>query len=156
MRVRDTMTRNVMYVSPEDTLEEAYELMIGQEIRHLPVVEGTALVGVISDRDVLLHATMEETDVVLPPMAVSEVMTRDPLTCDTRTSIAEAATLMVENRISCLPVTAVGELVGMITTTDLLDILCRDRAEIAQQHLPFKFNLSRYPGRSVSGSRPWA
>ncbi len=155
MRVRDTMTRSVMYVSPDDTLDEAYDLMLSQEIRHLPVVEGTALVGVISDRDVLLRANMEDGVVTVPQVTVSEAMTRDPLTCDTRASISEAATLMIENKISCLPVTAVGELIGMVTSTDLLDVLCRERGESNVQHLPFKFNLSRYPGRSTANANPW-
>jgi len=145
-----------MYVSPDDTLDEAYDLMLSQEIRHLPVVEGTTLVGVISDRDVLLHATMEEGVVTVPQIAVSEAMTRDPVTCDTRASIAQAATLMIENKISCLPVTAVGELIGMVTSTDLLDVLCRERGESGVQHLPFKFNLSRFPGRSTAQAKPWS
>ena len=157
MKVRDTMTRSVMYVSPDDFLDEAYDLMLSQEIRHIPVVEGTTLIGVISDRDVLVRATMEDGVVSVPQIPVSEAMTRDPITCDTRASVGQAATLMIENRISCLPVTAVGELIGMVTTTDLLDVLCQeDGGNSNVQHLPFKFNLSRFPGRTSSNANQWS
>lgn len=150
MRVRDTMTRNVMFLSPDDTLDEAYDLMLTQEIRHLPVVEGTNLVGILSDRDVLLRAELGDEAINVPQIPVRDAMTKGPITCDTRTTVSEAATMLIENHISCLPVTSLGELVGMITTTDMLDLLCRSRDDSGHQYLPFKFQVTKYSGKTAA------
>jgi len=147
MRVRETMTRHVVSVSPEDSLDEAYELMLSQDIRHLPVVEEAALIGVLSDRDILVRSTLEDGAIVVPAIPVAEAMTTDIVTCEMSTSIAEAATLMVQKKISCLPVTSAGDLVGLVTSTDLLDLLCQRNDTHSRQLLPFRFKLQRYTGR---------
>jgi acetoin utilization protein AcuB len=156
MRVRDTMTRHVITVSPEDWLDEAYELMLAQEIRHLPVVDGTVLVGILSDRDILLRSTEEDGAIQVPHVAVGEVMSHDVITCSMGATIGEAANMMIQNRIGAIPVTLAGDLVGMITSTDLLDVLAQSvDSNEARKVIPFSFQLSRYGGRGAAKHSAW-
>lgn len=127
LRVRYAMSRNVISVSPTDPLSEAYEIMQSENIRHLPVVEGTSLVGILSDRDILLRATREgERIYVSDQEPVYSSMSVRLITCTNETTVAEAARTMIENKINMLPVLDTdGSLIGLITATDLLDLLCQ-------------------------------
>lgn len=147
MKVRDAMTRDLVSVSPDDFLSEAYDLMVEYSIHHLPVVDGTGLLGIISDRDILLRSSLESGEIVAPDMALSEAMQTAVVTCKVGTTVAEAATIMLENKISCLPVVSGEDLVGMITKTDLLDLLCQHDALASRQLIPYQFTIKKYVGR---------
>lgn len=128
MVVEQYMTLNPITVRPDTTLRKVQDLFQTHQIRHLPVVQGKRLVGIITDRDLrhLLPSSLAAPDDIARFTAawvqvkVGEVMTRrvHSVTPDTRTH--RAARLMVEHRIGCLPVVRGSSLVGIITTIDLL------------------------------------
>ncbi len=124
MLVKDVMKRPVITIGPEATLHEAHRLMWEKGIRHLPVVDARGeLVGILTDRDIRL-ATSNLRENPLPCDAkVYEVMTRPVLTADPLDPVEDAARLMREEKIGCLPVLEGKDLVGILTGIDLLDAL---------------------------------
>lgn len=143
MKAKEIMTREIFYVLPQQPLAEAYRTMTSKQIRHLPVVEHGRLVGILSDRDVLLHAKREAGNVVVERVRVSEAMTESPMTVRPDASISRAAELMLEYKIDALPVAdAGGNLIGLVTSSDLLVLLIGDNHAIGAARLPFSFELS--------------
>jgi acetoin utilization protein AcuB len=126
--VRDSMTREVVVVGPETTAAEALALCRGHRIRHLPVVEGGRLVGIISDRD-LRSATPALGDpdrvAALQRIRVADAMVRDVATVYPEDPIEDAAMAMYEGKIGCLPVVDGEDLVGIITSSDVMRALAR-------------------------------
>lgn len=127
MFVKDIMQTKVITISPNDTAKTARELMDRHKIRHLPVVEGKRLVGVVTDRDVrhtlasrLASAEIKGIIELLDNLKIEAIMTRDPYTVTPLTPVAEAAEMLVEKKIGCLPVISRGELIGIITDRDIL------------------------------------
>ena len=144
MKVARTMTREVVCVSPSHSLTNAYGLMTEWGIRHLPVVDGRRLVGILSDRDLLLSGMRTVSGVAFPPQAVGEVMTPRPMTCRRGTTIGEAAAMMLDHKIDSLPVVDLdGDLVGLLTTSDLLGLLReRDADEATVEAVPFSLRFA--------------
>ena len=125
MLVRDIMRSPVVSVSPGTTLQDAYRTMREKGFRHLPVLDGERLAGVVTDRDLRL-ATSVLAPVPFPAdSAVSAVMCREPLTANAQDAVEDAARVMRERKIGCLPVVDDGRVVGIITGIDLLDALIR-------------------------------
>jgi len=123
MLVKDIMHKNPHTVTTGTTLEEAYRLMQESRFRHFPVLEGGRLVGVVTDRDLRL-ATSTLAPVPFPAGAlVGDMMTRDPRTAGLLDPVEDAARVMRELKIGCLPVVDGGELLGIVTGIDLLDAL---------------------------------
>ena len=124
--VKDSMTREVVTLSPQDTAKAALALCRERRIRHLPVLEGGKLVGIASDRD-LRSSTPALGDparaAALAEILVGDVMARDVVTAVSDDPIEQAANTMRERRIGCLPVIESGELVGIITASDVMDAL---------------------------------
>lgn len=143
MEAATTMTRDVVFVTPEQPLAVAYRRMTAGRIRHLPVVSQGRLVGILSDRDVLLAATRRDGEIVVPHVPVSEVMTEAPITIRRDTSVSRAAELMIEYKIDALPVVEGNRLIGLVTSTDLLVLLIGDNDEISRRPLPFEFALQQ-------------
>jgi CBS domain-containing protein len=122
------MRRHFVTLAPGDRLDLADDVMKLGRIRHMPVLDGERLVGVVSQRDLLaaslskaLDFEVKERRVFLKSVAVGEAMTRDPVTVSPETSAGEAARLLVRRKIGCLPVVdAKGVMVGLVTETDLL------------------------------------
>ena len=126
--VRDSMTREVLTVGPETTAAEALALCRGARIRHLPVLEGGRLVGIISDRD-LRSATPalgnSDRAAALERIRVSDEMALGVQTASPEDPIEHAATEMYERKIGCLPVVDGDELVGIVTSSDVMNALVR-------------------------------
>jgi acetoin utilization protein AcuB len=124
--VEDSMAREVVTLRPDTTAEEALALSRRKRIRHFPVVEGGTLVGIVSDRD-LRSATPALGEpgraAALKEILVSEVMSSEPVTANPRDPIELAADVMREKQISCLPVVENGNLVGIVTSTDMMKAL---------------------------------
>lgn len=127
MLVQDRMTRDPVAVSPDHSLADALRLTRERRIRHLPVVAGGALAGILSDRDVRLAmpSPLAEADAdragFLARTPVAEVMTRDVITVGARETVEDAARLLHRHRIGALPVVdAEGALLGILTETDVL------------------------------------
>lgn len=124
--VQDSMTREVVTLAPETTAAEALKLCRERGIRHLPIVEGEDLVGMVSDRD-LRSATPALGDparaAALERIVVSDVMAHDVATARPDDPIEMAANAMRERGIGSLPVVEDGRLVGIITSSDVMDAL---------------------------------
>ncbi len=126
LRVRDTMTRDVVTVEPEESAARAWGLCRERNIRHLPVVEGGRLVGIVSDRDLRdlspPRATTDEEN-TLGWVQIRDMMSTGVVTAHPLDTIEHAAKVIYENRFNCLPVIADDELVGIITSSDLVRTL---------------------------------
>lgn len=128
MTVDAIMSHDVETVGPDVSLMEIQDVLRKRGFRHLLVVENGALLGVISDRDVLraispfLDTLSEEPrDVKTLMRPAREVMRADPVSVSPDTPIEEAASMLVEHTISCLPVTSDNnEIEGIVTSKDLL------------------------------------
>ena len=121
---RNEMTRRVAFVAEDDDLNQAYCSMVVMDIHHLPVLREGKVVGILSDRDILLHARKKNGRVEVTNKKVRDVMSLKVVSCLPGTSIATVADLMLEHRIHGLPVVNPdGSLVGMITSTDLIGLL---------------------------------
>ena len=138
MLVRDAMTRNVVTVSPEATLEVAARLLAEHAITSMPVVDDTGcLVGVVSEADVVreslvvdhrAHLLAEPDSQVPAATCVAEVMTTPPVTVHPDTGLGKAAQLMTESTVKSLPVVADSRLVGIVSRTDVVRMLAhRDK-----------------------------
>jgi acetoin utilization protein AcuB len=124
--VKDSMTREVVTLSPEDTAKTALALCRERRIRHLPVLEEGRLVGIASDRDFRAAAPPlgdRGRTAALAEIRVGEVMAREVVTALPDDPIEQAANTMRERRIGCLPVVEDGELVGIITASDVMNAL---------------------------------
>lgn len=141
MEAGGVMTRSVMCVVPSVKAEACYALMIRRRFRHLPVVEDGRLLGIISDRDLLVRAEMApEGTLRFPSLASWEVMTPHPHTCNLRDTVAHVADLMLGNQVDCVPVLHPdGSLVGIITSTDLVALLRDQLPQPRVSGLPFQF-----------------
>jgi acetoin utilization protein AcuB len=126
MLVRSRMTRDVKTVSPDTSLADALNVSRTHRIRHLPVVVGTRLVGLVTDRDLRLAmppiwaAQQEELHRALHTRTVGEVMATRIITASPDLPVEDAGKLLYENRIGCLPVLEEDRLTGILTETDLL------------------------------------
>lgn len=139
MLVADRMQRTVITIDREASLRRARRVMENHRIRHLPVVEGRRLVGILTDRDIRQAApssagtlTSRERDEFMDYLRVGQVMTRRIISVTPVTSIGEAARLVLRYRIGCLPVLEERLLVGILTSSDLLEVLAsilREEAE---------------------------
>jgi CBS domain-containing protein len=142
------MTRDVIVVPPELTLATAWRVMTREHIRHLPVVRAGALIGMLSDRDVLLRGTLGKNGSihVEPHLVVGEAMTPTPIaTCEASTDVGELVRTMLDKKIDALPVVKGLRLVGLVTSTDLLSLLLDRGDRTEADPLPFEFRLIEDP-----------
>ena len=130
--VREIMTSEVMTLRHNDTLRLATDLMTLAQVRHFPVVDAGRLVGVVSQRGLFrasLTAIIKNKKIsartVLGTVAVKDAMNVPATTISPDASIREAARIMVERHIGCLPVVDEGRLVGIVTETDFLKQIAR-------------------------------
>jgi acetoin utilization protein AcuB len=128
MNVSTYMTRNPITVTKYTNIYDAKKIMEDHNIRRLPVLGGNRLAGIVSKTDILEASppdltkhSIHELNYILSRMIVSEVMTKHPLTVSPDTPIEIAAKLMRKYKIASLPVLEEGELVGIITESDLFD-----------------------------------
>jgi CBS domain-containing protein len=143
MRASTPMTRDVIVVPPELSLADAWAIMRREHIRHLPVVRGGQLLGIVSDRDVLLRATMDAAGqaTVEPDLLVAAAMTPAPFVCGQSTPVEEIVHVMTEKKIDAvLVVSSSDQLVGLVTTTDLLLLLLTSDT-MHPRPLPFEFQV---------------
>jgi CBS domain-containing protein len=130
LRVRDIMGRNVVTISASERMSTVEDIMTLGHVRHMPVVQGGKLVGVVSERD-LLRASLSvlsehrgaERRAFLHVVEIARVMSTPPIVIGPDASVDEAALVMAEKKIGCLPVVEGDELVGMVTETDVLRCL---------------------------------
>ena len=129
MQVRDFMTTDLTTLGEDEVLVDATLIFARGGVRHIPILNGRKLVGIVTERD-LKHYTpsilsgipAEDYNRLMSTTSLSKIMTRDPITIEPGKSIYEAAKLLYDHRIGCLPVIEEGELRGIITTTDILNL----------------------------------
>ncbi|MGR3302798.1 MAG: CBS domain-containing protein [Candidatus Scalindua sp.] len=131
------MTKKVFKVRMDDTVGTIHEILENANFHHLLVVEGNKLVGVISDRDVLkavspfIGTLSEHThDLVTLNKKAHQIMNHKPITVFKYTSLQVAASIMLDNNISCLPVvSSEGGIEGIVTWKDILGYYVKDNKD---------------------------
>lgn len=129
--VKDWMTRRVVTISSETSLPEAHRLMLVNKIRRLPVLKMGHLVGIVTRGDVrgaeasgATSLNMWELAYILSKLDIEKVMTHNPVTISPEATISEAAKIMLEQKVSGLPVVdEAGSLVGIITESDIFRLV---------------------------------
>jgi len=128
MRVERRMKRDVVTVKPTDTFLHAMDLIRRRGVRHLPVVEGRQVVGMVTDRDLrkasaspATSLSVHELHYLLDKLTVAAIMSKPVITIEPEAAVEDAARLLLRHRIGGLPVVRDGALVGIITETDILE-----------------------------------
>jgi len=136
LKVRDVMTADPTTLKRNDKLTLADDIMRLGRVRHLPVVDddGDALVGIVTQRDLFRDALAQALGYgrhaqrkILDTLSVKDVMATEVVTSSPDTSLIEAARLLTERKIGCLPVVDNGRLVGILTEGDFVALVARDR-----------------------------
>ncbi len=127
MLVRETMTPNPVVVHPNASFADAMDLLRAKKIRRLPVVnDAGALVGIVVEKDLLKASpspattlSVYEIPYLLSRLKIKDIMTKRVITVEEDWPLEEAARVMVEHKIGCLPVMRGNKVVGIITETDI-------------------------------------
>ena len=127
MKVKEIMVKEVATLDVNDELSLANDIMRLGRIRHLPVVDGTRLVGIVSERDLFrsslaqaLGYASKDTRDLMKTLHIKDIMVTGVITIPPDTEMCEATKMMIEEKIGCLPVVEDNLLVGLITETDVL------------------------------------
>lgn len=131
-QLSEIMNRTLVTVDTHASLRQAQRILDRRNIRHLFVMDGKRLVGIVTDRDLRKAApssksplTTSAREEFMDELKVVEVMLRKLITASPSTTVREAAKVMIREKIGCLPVVEGKTLVGIVTETDLLEILVR-------------------------------
>jgi acetoin utilization protein AcuB len=119
MKVNEIMRAPVETIEASEPAESAWKRMSSERIRHLVVLAGDEVVGVLSERDL----GGEHGRAVRLGQAVGELMSGEPVIATPQMELDEVATLLSGCRVGCLPVLENERLVGIVTRTDLIDLL---------------------------------
>lgn len=131
MIIERRMTKNPVTASPDMKISDAAELMKKEKVHRLPVLDKNGkLIGVVSEKDILKAApspvstlSAYETNYLLSKLTIKKIMSSNPVTISKDTTVEEAARLMVDEDISCLPVLENEKLVGIVSKTDMFKML---------------------------------
>jgi acetoin utilization protein AcuB len=129
LKVADAMTPDPVTMSPEESLNQAVQVMRKAGIRRLPIVVAETLVGVLAQGDLnraqpsILSESQDEFTRVMEETPVSRIMIQNPMTVSEETSLLEAAQTLHTMKFGALPVTRDGRLVGILTDSDLVRCL---------------------------------
>jgi len=129
--VRGIMSTQIVAIGAGDLLLTAHDIMRLGDVRHMPVVRSGRLVGVVSERDLLraLPSHLGDVEVegdrrFLNSVSVSRVMSSPAIVIDAKATVREAARVMAEKKIGCLPVMDdMGRLLGIVTEIDILRVV---------------------------------
>lgn len=131
--VGEVMTKEVVTVSPKDTIAKAAKLMSSRRVGCLVVVQNNQPVGIITERDILTKVV--GLDLRASKVLVAEVMSSPLVTVPPTMEVSEAAKLMAKKEIRRLPVVNEGKLVGIVTASDLASVV-PDVTELADVPVP--------------------
>jgi acetoin utilization protein AcuB len=153
MLVKNWMSKNVITIKVDTSMQEATALMKNHRIRMLPVVKKNKLVGIITDRDLKRASASDATSLeihellyILTKIKVKKIMTKDPIAVPMDWTVEETARLLLTNKISGAPVVDEKEsVVGVITQTDLFRVLV-SLTGINAGGIQFAFKVSDKPG----------
>ena len=153
MLVKNWMSRRLITVDPQKSMQDAINLMRDNRIRLLPVVENGRLVGIVTDRDLKRASASDATTLeihelryLLSEIRIKDIMKKKPITVNENLTIEETAEILLKNRISGVPVVENGDrLVGIITQTDIFRVLI-SLTGIGSRGLQYAFILEDRPG----------
>jgi acetoin utilization protein AcuB len=153
MLVKNWMSKNVITIDANDTMQDALTLLREHSIRMLPVMKKNRLVGIVTDRDLKKASASDATllDVhellyLLTKIKVKDIMTKDPITLPPDYTVEETARVLLENKISGAPVLdQSGKVIGTITQTDLFKVLI-SLTGIGNGGIQFGFQVEDRPG----------
>lgn len=129
--VSEIMTKDVITLNHKDDLETAERLFKAKKIRHIPVVSGKEIIGMLSYTDLLRISFADATDendyevdtIVYNMFTIEQVMAKNLVSIPSKTTIKEVAELLAKKEFHALPIVDNNELVGIVTTTDLINYL---------------------------------
>lgn len=127
--VSDIMSKNIIALTRNDDLERAEKLFKRHKIKHIPVVSKQVIIGMLSYTDLMRISYAEDSNdeshpintVVFNMFSIDQVMEKNVVTVNTNTSIKEATEILAKREFHALPVLEQGKLVGIVSTTDLLN-----------------------------------
>jgi acetoin utilization protein AcuB len=125
MLVNQIMSKDVVTVAPTDSLGRADDLLIHGRFRHLPVLDGKQVVGIVSDRDIRVPLFLNDRETALRVMdekQIREIMRHPVLTASPLMTVEQAAAIMHDNKIGCLPVVDEDRLVGIVSESDIFRV----------------------------------
>jgi len=135
-KVRDWMTANPITVAPKTSLGRANRLMKENHIRRLPVIDHGQLVGIVTLGDLREASPSDATSLsifeihyLLAKLTIEDIMTKDPVSVAPDATIYEAAQIMLQNKIAGLPVVDQGQVVGIITESDIFRMVVQEGSE---------------------------
>jgi len=155
MIVGEVMSKKLITIKKSDSLKKAQDIMVEKSIRHLPVIDGKELLGIITESDIrgafMGKGTKTSSGKVRPlspaKMKVSDYMTPDPMVVVPETHIEDAALIIYKYKIGALPVIKRNKLVGLISIMDILGIFVElmgiihssSRVDVAMDKNPLNF-----------------
>jgi acetoin utilization protein AcuB len=152
MYVSNWMTKNVIALGPDDSVSDAITLMKEKGIKHLPIVKNDKLKGIVSDRDIKEYSPSKATALdihelhyILAKTKVKEAMKTQVITTASNAPVEEAALVMLDQHIGCLPVVDSGKLVGIISDKDIFTALV-DITGVRHRGIRVNVTLEDRPG----------
>lgn len=153
MLVKNWMTKKVVTVNEDGSMEEAVRLMKQHNIQMLPVMKGQKLVGIVTDRDIKKASASDATTLdvhelyyLVSKLKIKNIMTKDPITVPFDYTVEEAAEVLLHNKISGAPVVDhEGRIIGTIDKEALFNVLI-SLTGIEKRGIEFAFQLEDRPG----------
>src|SRR5688572_27282281 len=150
MRVQDMMTEGVKTIAPTAAAEDAWNVMRLNRIHHLVVTKGQRVVGVLSDRDAGGHRGAS----LRTHSTVATLMTAPAVTVEPTTTVRQAANVMRGRSIGCLVVVESGRAIGIVTVSDLLELVGRglDRGAVTATRRTLSHRVPHRKSKGVVGA----
>lgn len=127
MKIKDIMSKTIAFMKPEDTVILAAQLMKKHNVGSIPVCRGKKVIGIITDRDIVLKAVANGSNPAT--LSVSEIMSPNPILGSPEMDVTEAGRIMGENQIRRLPVVENNEMVGIVSLGDIaVEPMIKDKA----------------------------
>jgi acetoin utilization protein AcuB len=153
MLVKNWMSKDLVTVDVNDSMQDAAKLIKENNIRGLPVMKKDKLVGIVTDRD-LKRASASDANTLeihellflISKIKVKDIMTKDPITIPLDSTIDEAAEVLLDNKLSGAPVMDdKGQVVGIITQTDIFRVMV-SLTGVREKGIQLGFQLENRPG----------
>jgi len=126
MKVQDAMAKTISTARPDDSLKRVAQLMKQEDAGFIPITNGDQLVGVVTDRDIVIRCIAEKDD--LTGVRAQDCMSKNVSTVEADAELDEAAGIMEQNEIRRLAVTKAGKLVGILSHGNLVQATRSDGA----------------------------